>query len=108
MSEADSYNLLPGDAEEIPVQFDINQRVWGFAAAMRSSGELLRLGRRIRCPVVAIHGDYDPHPAEGVQLPLKSILKDFRFILLPHCGHAPWREKEARGLFFGYLFKEIE
>jgi pimeloyl-ACP methyl ester carboxylesterase len=108
LSEADSCNLLPGHAEEIPVQFDINQRVWGFAAAMRSSGELLRLGKRIRCPVVAIHGDYDPHPAEGVQLPLKSILKDFRFILLPQCGHAPWREKEARGLFFGYLFKEIE
>jgi pimeloyl-ACP methyl ester carboxylesterase len=107
LSEADSCNLLPGHAEEIPVQFDINQRVWGFAAAMRSSGELLRLGKRIRCPVVAIHGDYDPHPAEGVQKPLATILKDFRFMLLPHCGHAPWREREAQDLFFEILNKEL-
>jgi pimeloyl-ACP methyl ester carboxylesterase len=108
MTKADSFNPLPGNAEEIPIQFDINQRVWGFAAVMRSSGELRELGKNIRCPVVAIHGDYDPHPAEGVQKPLETILKDFRFILLPHCGHAPWREKEARGLFFGYLLSEIE
>ncbi len=108
MSAADSYHPLPDDGEEIPVQAEINQRVWSAAAAMRTSGELLGLGKQIRCPVLAIHGDYDPHPAEGVEQPLKSVLKDFRFILLPHCGHAPWREKEARDLFFGYLLKETE
>jgi pimeloyl-ACP methyl ester carboxylesterase len=103
MSKADSFNPLPDDGEEIPVQFDINRRVWSDAAAMRANGELLELGKRIRCPVVAIHGDYDPHPAEGVEHPLKSVLKDFRFILLPHCGHAPWREREARDIFYKYL-----
>jgi pimeloyl-ACP methyl ester carboxylesterase len=108
MSKADSCNPLPDDAEGIPVQLNFNQSVWSAAAAMRSSGKLLELGKQIHCPVVAIHGDYDSHPAEGVQKPLTSVLKDFRFILLPQCGHAPWREKEARGLFFGYLLKEIE
>jgi pimeloyl-ACP methyl ester carboxylesterase len=107
MSVADTFNPLPDDGEEIPVQFDVNQRVWSAAAALRASGELLALGKLIRCPVVAIHGDYDPHPAEGVEQPLKSVLKDFRFILLPHCGHAPWREKEARDIFYKYLDKEI-
>ena len=107
MSAADSYNPLPDDGEEIPVQFDIHQRVWAAAAAMRTSGELLELGKRIRCPVVAIHGDYDPHPAEGAQKPLAAILKDFRFILLPHCGHTPWREKEACDLFYQCLEDEF-
>jgi pimeloyl-ACP methyl ester carboxylesterase len=107
MTAADSFSPLPGKEEEIPVQFDVHQRVWSAAAAMRASGELLKLGKQIRCPVVAIHGDYDPHPAEGVQEPLQSILKDFRFILLPKCGHAPWREKEAREDFFEILFTEI-
>jgi len=107
MSAADSFSPLPEDEEEIPVQFDIHHSVWSAAAAMRSSGELLELGKQIRCPVVAIHGDYDPHPAEGVQKPLALILKDFRFILLPKCGHAPWREREARDIFFKYLDKEI-
>jgi pimeloyl-ACP methyl ester carboxylesterase len=108
MSAADSYNPLPGDGEEISVQADINQRVWSAAAAMRTSGELLRLGKQIRCPVVAIHGDYDPHPAEGVQKPLAAVLKDFRFVLLPHCGHTPWKEKEARELFYKCLEEEFQ
>ena len=44
---------------------------------------------------MAIHGDYDPHPASGVKEPLSRILRDFRFILLDHCGHTPWKEVEA-------------
>jgi pimeloyl-ACP methyl ester carboxylesterase len=106
-SKADSFKPLPDNAEQIPVQWEIHQRVWSAAAAMRSRGELLRLGKQIRCPVVAIHGDYDPHPAEGVQIPLESILKDFRFILLPKCGHAPWREKFSRNQFYAELSKEL-
>lgn len=108
MTGADSFSPLTDEEEEVPVQFDIHQRVWSAAAAMRASGELLELGTQIRCPVVAVHGDYDPHPAEGVQHPLTSVLKDFRFILLPKCGHAPWREREAREKFFEILFTEME
>ena len=107
MFRADSFSPLPEEEEEIPVQFDINRRVWDTAAAMRRSGELLGLGKLIHCPVVAIHGDYDPHPAEGVHQPLETILKDFRFIRLPRCGHTPWREKEAREKFFEILSAEI-
>jgi len=56
---------------------------------LRKSGKLLKLGKQIKYPVIAIHGDYDPHPAEGVLIPLSSILKYFRFLLLKHCGHKP-------------------
>lgn len=49
---------------------------------------------------VVIHGDYDPHPFEGVQGPLSPILKEFRFFLLKNCGHYPWLEREARERFF--------
>ena len=31
------------------------------------------MGRKIKCPVVAIHGDYDPHLAEGVREPLSRV-----------------------------------
>jgi pimeloyl-ACP methyl ester carboxylesterase len=51
------------------------------------------MGKNIECPVVAIHGDYDPHPADGVRIPLSNVLKDFRFILLGKCGHVPWFER---------------
>jgi pimeloyl-ACP methyl ester carboxylesterase len=106
-SKTDTFRPLPVADETIKLQFNIYRAVWRTAAEMRRSGDLLQLGKRIRCPVVAIHGDYDPHPAEGVQKPLESVLSDFRFILLPKCGHAPWREKEARGKFYLELEKEL-
>jgi len=74
---------------------------------MRSSGKLLELGRNIQCPVVAIHGDYDPHPVEGVSVPLSRVLKDFRFILLDKCGHYPWLEQNVRDNFFKILKSEV-
>ena len=73
---------------------------------MRRGGQLLAFAQHITCPVVALHGDYDPHPAEGVRLPL-STLKDFRFILLENCGHTPWLERQAKGNFYRILKKEL-
>lgn len=86
---------------------DIFQQVWQEAAELRKSGALLKLGRQIVCPVVAIHGDYDPHPAEGVQKPLSAILDRFRFVLLERCGHTPWIERQAREAFYEILKQEL-
>jgi len=102
-SKADAYDPIMYESEAIDCQADIFQSVWADAAELRRSGELLRLGKRIKCPVVAIHGDYDPHPAEGVQKPLSAILRSFRFILLKNCGHKPWIEREAKQEFFRTL-----
>jgi pimeloyl-ACP methyl ester carboxylesterase len=77
------------------------------AEELRRSGKLLKYGKHIKCPVVAIHGDYDPHPALGVQKPLSAILKNFRFILLKNCGHKPWVERQAKDEFYGILKEEL-
>jgi pimeloyl-ACP methyl ester carboxylesterase len=78
-------------------------RVLAEAQAMRASGELLEAGKQIRCPVVAIHGAHDPHPAEGVRVPLSGLLADFTFHLLERCGHKPWIERQAREAFYCIL-----
>jgi pimeloyl-ACP methyl ester carboxylesterase len=77
------------------------------AQELRRSGKLLELATRIQCPVTAIHGDYDPHPAEGVQKPLSAALESFRFILLKNCGHKPWTERQAKSKFYEILREEI-
>jgi len=104
---ADSYDPLSHDSEILEFQYDVNQSVWEQARKLRSSGELLELGKRIHCPVVAIHGSYDPHPIEGVKDTLSSILKDFHFILLEKCGHYPWMEWNAKDRFYAILKNEI-
>ena len=106
ISGADSYDPLPHESEILECQYDIYQRVWEQAMEMRRSGKLLELGKEIQCPVVAIHGDYDPHLADGVIDPLSRTLKDFRFILLEKCGHYPWIERSARDKFYSILKKE--
>lgn len=105
--KADSYAPSPYNNEMLEYQYDTYQSVWEQAVELRSKGELLKLGRKIQCPVVAIHGDYDPHPPEGVKDPLSRILKDFRFILLEKCGHYPWLELGARDKFYSILKTEI-
>jgi pimeloyl-ACP methyl ester carboxylesterase len=89
--------------EEMCVRFDICSSVWPRAAAMKTSGELLRLARQVRCPVVAIHGDYDPTPAEGVEKPLARRLELFKFVVIEKCGHTPWIERHARENFLRTL-----
>lgn len=109
-SKTDQYDPIDDEeaSDQVDVQGDLFQRVWREAAELRRSGELLGLGRRIECPVVAIHGDYDPHPAEGVERPLAKVLERFRFILLEKCGHTPWLERQARSTFYDVLEAELE
>ena len=107
VARADAYDPLPYSDELLEYQYDINQQVWQQASEFRSSGQLLKLGEKIRCPLVAIHGDYDPHLAEGVREPLSRVLKDFKFILLEKCGHEPWIERFARDKFYEVLKKEV-
>jgi pimeloyl-ACP methyl ester carboxylesterase len=104
---ADVYDPISRNTEALAFQYDINVSVSAQVEKLRISGELLKLGRRIKCPVVAIHGNYDPHPFEGVKEPLSRVLKDFRFILLEKCGHYLWLERNARDKFYNILKNEI-
>lgn len=112
MDKADSYGPMlhsNDDAiEKSAVQSEIYEKVWSEADKLRSSGKLLKTGKKITCPVVAVHGDYDPHPSEGVEKSLSKILKNFHFHLIEHCGHHPWLEKKARSRFYEILIQELK
>jgi len=110
--KADSYDPIEipndtADLDDIADPGEIYQGVWPKAAEMRETGELLRLVATITCPVVAIHGDCDPHPAAGIQQPLAATMKDFRMIILEKCGHTPWCERHAMERFYEILEHEL-
>ncbi len=107
-SKVDAYDPAAFEPIDVDCRADVFQAVWKEAALLRGAGKLLELGKAIECPVVAIHGDSDPHPAEGVKRPLSAVLKSFRFILLEKCGHAPWIERRAREKFYEILEEELE
>ncbi len=106
-TRTDAFDPLTLDTEVFEAQYLMYQRVWQEVQALRARGALLEAGSHITCPVVAIHGDYDPHPAEGIREPLSRVVQDFRFILLERCGHLPWIERLARDDFFRVLRAEL-
>ncbi|SFM48989.1 alpha/beta fold hydrolase [Methanolobus profundi] len=107
MSSADSFDLVPFEETHLGFHHDVNKSVWSEASYLRKSGKLLRTGFQIKCPVVAIHGCYDPHPFEGVEEPLSRVIIDLRFILLEKCGHYPWLERHASEEFYQLMEKEV-
>jgi pimeloyl-ACP methyl ester carboxylesterase len=100
--EADQAVVASGPSSGV-----IYASVWPEAARLRQTGQLLRLIALIECPVVAIHGAYDPHPAEGVSTPLARTLRDFHMVVLDKCGHDPWRERHAAEAFYDLLDREL-
>jgi pimeloyl-ACP methyl ester carboxylesterase len=102
----------PVDVEEGPYATPtdgqaIYASVWAEAAALRREGQLLRAVSRVACPVLVIHGDYDPTPVEGVREPLERCGIDLRLVVLERCGHEPWRERHAAEAFYALLESEL-
>ncbi|KIC07750.1 hypothetical protein RA19_21695 [Leisingera sp. ANG-M1] len=107
LEKAEAYAPAAQGRSALVFDRHIFETVWPEAAGLRRSGALLREAARIRCPVAALHGDHDPHPAAGVELPLRKRLPDFRFHLLQRCGHKPWIEAHAAPGFFQVLEQVI-
>lgn len=105
IEKADAYSLQPIDDVEyrIDVDGDMFSEIWGQAAELRASGELLKMASEIKCKVHIIHGDYDPHPVAGVIEPLSHKIKDINSVVLERCGHYPWKETLAHDEFFRVL-----
>ena len=76
--------------------------IWCEASALRAAGVIEAKFRALEVPCVAIHGDYDSHPAS-------EIVRFFpQNHILPRCGHTPGHEKYARDDFFDLLYQELK
>ncbi len=107
IKECDAYDMIPHKSDLAVIRPKLYDTVWDGMAALRDSGELVLLGKDIKCQVVAIHGDYDPRPAKSVHDSLAKYVKDLKFITIEKCGHYPWYERQARDKFFAELHATI-
>ncbi len=106
-SKTDAFDPFPVVEEGVDVDVAVFENVWTEAEDFRKSGKLIDTVKKIKCPVVAIHGDYDPHPGKRVEKTLSQLVSDFRFISLKDCGHKPWIEQRAREDFYQILEEEL-
>lgn len=105
---SDNYCALPNSSNDM-LFFDEEQHkaLMQEVGDMRERGNLLARALNVKCPVIAFHGTYDPHPVRGVSEPLEGKLTDFRMITIEQCGHDPWKETYAREEFFVKFFELI-
>lgn len=81
--------------------------IWEEAKALRKKSTLLKQFKKIKCDVIMIHGDRDPHPYLGVMQPLENSHVLTKIVILDECGHSPWNEVYAKKPFFEFLYKEL-
>jgi len=108
MTKADSFAPISLDDEGLDFQPEVFQNCMREVNQLRKSGELLDYGKKVECPIIAIHGEYDSHSFEGVEEPLSKLIKDFKFHLLKDCGHSPWNEVYAKEQFYNILYNELK
>lgn len=107
MTIADSFDCMPDKNNLIDLNMEIYQSVWPEASKLRKTKELINYAANIKCPVVAIHGEYDSHPVDGVEKPLSTRINNFKMVRIEKCGHIPWRERQAKDNFFRILREEL-
>lgn len=90
---------------EYPVSYEANAQLGREERALLEE-DLTRLCRALHVPVLVIHGERDPRPAEAVQS-LVEALPSCERVVIPGAGHMPWvenpsvMEKAMRGFLEG-------
>ena len=108
MHKVDAYQYKEINNNATNFQIDLYKKIWSEAAQLRKNNKLMKSLSKIDCPIKVIHGDYDPHPFQGVKEPLDKLDKDYQFELIKNCGHTPWKEKKAASDFYDTLFNFLQ
>ena len=99
------YNVdpVPDEGPQEPVDAKSNRETWDDMLRLQASGAIPASLSRVRCPVLMLHGDIDPHPGPAIRDSLVPHVAGLVYRELARCGHEPWRERAARAPFFDAL-----
>jgi pimeloyl-ACP methyl ester carboxylesterase len=73
------------------------------AMRLQAEGVHPRAFAAIRCPVLMLHGAFDPHPGAMIRASLLPHLPQLEYCEWDRCGHDPWNERAVREEFFARL-----
>ena len=72
---------------------------WADMLRLQAAGVYPAAFASIHCPVLMLHGAYDPHPGAMVRDGLRACIPHLEYQEFERCGHSPWVEEHARGAF---------
>ena len=87
------------------VEFDLKGHTesWSDMVRLQDAGVYPAAFASITCPVLMLHGSYDPHPGDLIRDGLEPHIRQLEYVELDRCGHAPWIELHAREPFLSVL-----
>ncbi len=91
------------DPNDEPIDFVAYATTWRDMLRLQEEGVYPGSFASIGCPVVMLHGAYDPHPGSSIRTSLEQYLPQLEYHEISECGHYPGREREARERFFRTL-----
>ena len=89
------------DAEDPTERFDLKGHLesWNDMIRLQEAGEYPADFSSIHCPVLMLHGTYDPHPGAMIRDSLEAYIPQLEYHELEKYGHSPWVEEHARDRF---------
>lgn len=98
------YTYSRAVAEPI-ARLDVKAHIetWSDMVRLQEAGAYPAAFTAITCPVLMLHGSYDPHPGVMIRDGLLKFIPHLQYTELDRCGHAPWIEEHARDRFVSIL-----
>ncbi len=95
-----TYSRAP-DSDDPLEHFDLcgHLESWNDMLRLQALGTYPAAFSSIRCPVLMLHGSFDPHPGTMIRDGLKAHVPQLEYHEFERCGHAPWVEVHAREHF---------
>jgi pimeloyl-ACP methyl ester carboxylesterase len=76
---------------------------WSDMVRLQDAGVYPAAFKAITCPVLMLHGCYDPHPGALIRDGLKEFIPELEYTEFDRCGHSPWIEEHTRDRFLSIL-----
>ena len=102
MDSMETVNRI-GEVPLLSVDAKGNRETWEDMLQLLESGMYPAAFSAIRCPVLMLHGAYDPHPGELIRRSLVAHMPRLEYREFEQCGHEPWVERYARDEFLRVL-----
>lgn len=80
-----------------------HEETWNDVLRLQQEGIEPERFKNIKCPVLMIHGDFDPHPGRETAELLLRYIPHLEYREIKRCGHEPWREKYGRAPMLDHI-----
>lgn len=98
------YDPLPREqADAPPFDFVGHQETWDDLVRLQQDGVYPAAFTAITCPVLMLHGAYDPHPGVLIRDSLLPHVPQLAYHGWERCGHEPWAERQVADDFYTVL-----